>query len=173
MSAYWATYESPLGPLTLIGQDGVLRQLRFPGRAARLREEHRRPDVLAEALGQLGEYFSGERQSFELPLDLIGSPFQRQVWEQLQAIPYGTTVSYGELSQRIGGAGDAREVGAAVGRTPLPILVPCHRVIGANGDLVGYGGGLERKQTLLDLEARVAAGLTPEPAWAFRQLSLG
>lgn len=169
--ASWVTYESPLGPLTLVEREGGLRQLRFPGRDGGLSEDQRRPDAFAEALEQLGEYFAGERRAFELPLDLVGSPFQRQVWEQLRAIPYGTTVSYKELAQRVGRPDEAREVGAAVGRTPLPIIVPCHRVIASNGDLTGYGGGLQRKQALLDLEASVAAGRSPEPAWAFRQLS--
>ncbi len=172
MSACWATYESPLGPLTLVAREGELRQLRFPGYGARLREELRRPAALAGTLGQLEQYFAGERRAFELPLELVGSPFQRQVWEQLLEIPYGTTVSYGELARRIGRPDDARKVGAAVGRTPVPIVVPCHRVIGSNGDLTGYGGGLQRKRALLEIEASVAAGRPPEPAWEFRQLTL-
>jgi methylated-DNA-[protein]-cysteine S-methyltransferase len=173
MASYWATYESPLGPLTLVEREGGLRRLHFPGRGGRLSEDLRRPRAFADVLEQLGEYFAGERRAFDLPLDLVGSPFQRQVWEQLQAIPYGTTISYKELAQRVGRPDDAREVGAAVGRTPLPIIVPCHRVVASNGDLTGYLGGLQRKQALLDLEASVAAGRRPEPAWAFRQLSLG
>ena len=172
MDTAWATYESPLGPLTLVGGERGLRRLRFPGDGGRPSENLHRPSALAPALGQLEEYFAGERQTFELPFEIGGSPFQRQVWEQLRAIPYGTTVSYKELAQRLGRPGEAREVGAAVGRTPLPILIPCHRVVASNGDLTGYLGGLQRKQALLDLEASVAAGRGPAPAWAFRQLTL-
>ncbi|HET6998205.1 MAG TPA: methylated-DNA--[protein]-cysteine S-methyltransferase [Solirubrobacterales bacterium] len=172
MDAYWATYESPLGPLTLLGGDQGLRGLRFPGRGGGLSEAQHRPDAFAPALEQLAEYFAGERQAFELAFEIGGSQFQRQVWEQLREIPYGTTVSYKELAQRLGRPGEAREVGAAVGRTPLPILIPCHRVVASNGDLTGYLGGLQRKQALLDLEASVAAGRGPAPAWAFRQLTL-
>jgi methylated-DNA-[protein]-cysteine S-methyltransferase len=173
MSTRWARYESPLGPLTLVAQEDRLRQLRFPGRGGGLGEDRHSPEAFAAALEQLRQYFAGERQAFELPLELVGSPFQRQVWARLQEIPYGTTISYKELAQRVGRPGEAREVGTAVGRTPLPILVPCHRVIASNGDLTGYGGGLERKQALLDLEASVVAGRPPEPAWAFRQMTLG
>lgn len=172
MKTFWETYESPLGPLTLVGQGERLRRLHFPGRGGRLSEGLRRPRALAPALAQLEQYFAGERRAFELPLEPIGSLFQRQVWEQLLAIPYGTTVSYKELARRLGRPGEAREVGAAIGRTPLPIVIPCHRVVASNGDLTGYLGGLQRKRALLDLEASVVAGRPPEPAWAFRQLSL-
>jgi methylated-DNA-[protein]-cysteine S-methyltransferase len=171
-NAYWTTYESPLGPLTLVGREGRLRRLHFPGQVGRLNEDLRCPEAFTEARDQLDEYFAGERRDFELPLDLLGSPFQRAVWEQLLAIPYGTTISYTELAQRVGRPDRVRAVGATVGRTPLPIVVPCHRVVAANGDLTGYLGGLQRKQALLDLEAQVAAGRTPEPAWAFRQMAL-
>jgi methylated-DNA-[protein]-cysteine S-methyltransferase len=169
----WDVYESPIGPLTLIARDGGLRQLLFPRKGQRLSEELRRPQALAEAREQLEEYFAGERREFELPLEPQGAPTLRRVWEELREIPYGTTVSYKELAERVGRPGEAREIGTAVGRTPLPILIPCHRVIGSNGDLTGYGGGLHRKRALLDLEGRVAAGLDPEPAWAFKQLALG
>jgi methylated-DNA-[protein]-cysteine S-methyltransferase len=169
----WDVYESPLGPLTLIGREGRLRQLQFPRKGQRLSEETRRPRELAAAREQLEQYFAGERRRFDLALEPHGPPPLLRVWEELRTIPYGTTVSYKELAERVGRPGEFREIGAAVGRTPLPILIPCHRVIGANGDLTGYGGGLHRKQALLDLEGRVAAGLDPEPAWAFRQLVLG
>ena len=106
---------------------------------------------------QLTEYFSQERSAFDLPLALDGSGFQLRVWSALREIPFGETVSYGELATRIARPGedapDPRDVGAAVGRTPTPIVVPCHRVIGSDGSLVGYGGGLDRKRALLDLEA--------------------
>ena len=169
----WDVCESPLGPLTLVAaSDGRLTGVFFPKRARGLAETGRRPDLLADAVRQLDEYFGGERQRFELRLDLRGSSFQRRVWDELERIPFGTTVSYGELARRIGQPGEAREVGGAVGRTPVPIVVPCHRVIGADGSLTGYGGGLQRKQALLDLEARVATGREPEPAWATRQTQL-
>jgi methylated-DNA-[protein]-cysteine S-methyltransferase len=173
MSTLWARYESPLGPLTLVARESRLRQLRFPSHSGGLSEERHNQGAFAAALEQLRQYFAGERQVFELPLELVGSPFQRQVWAQLLEIPYGTTISYKELAQRVGRPGEAREVGAAVGRTPTPILVPCHRVIASSGDLTGYGGGLPRKRALLDLEASVAAGRPPQPAWEFRQMSLG
>ncbi len=169
----WDVYESPIGPLTLIARDGGLRRLLFPRKGQRLSEELRRPRELAAAREQLEQYFAGERRQFDLPLETVGAPSLRRVWEELRQIPYGTTVSYKELAERVGRPGEAREIGAAVGRTPLPILIPCHRVIGSGGDLTGYGGGLHRKQALLDLEGRVAAGLDPEPAWAFKQLALG
>lgn len=110
------------------------------------------PGALSEALSQLRAYFSGERRAFDLPLDVRGTDFQRSVWEQVALIPYGETVSYGEIARRIGKPGGARAVGAAVGANPLPIIVPCHRVLGADGSLTGYGGGLEIKEALLRLE---------------------
>jgi methylated-DNA-[protein]-cysteine S-methyltransferase len=159
-------FESPVGPLTLVAWDGTLRAVHFPAAgsppatpapAGRSPEASagRDQNLLAEAAGQLGQYFAGERRRFELPLTLSGTPFQRRVWEELRTIPHGETVSYGELARRIGKPGEAREVGSAVGRTPTPIVVPCHRVIGADGALVGYGGGLPRKRALLDLEQGV------------------
>jgi methylated-DNA-[protein]-cysteine S-methyltransferase len=169
----WTPYESPIGTLRLVSRDRSLRRLLFPGRAPRLSEGQRRPEAFAAARAQLGEYFAGERRGFELALEPLGSASQRRVWSELLAIPYGETVSYRELAERVGRPGEAREIGAVVGQTPLPILIPCHRVIGSGGELTGYGGGLHRKQALLDLEASVAAGREPGPAWAFRQLVLG
>lgn len=150
-----STYESPLGTLTLIAGDGVLRQMMFPEEGAEPEPRDPRAQELAAAHAQLDQYFAGERQRFELPLVLLGSSFERQVWEQLRQIPFGTTVSYGELAGRLGleHPEAAREVGAAVARTPLPVIVPCHRVVGADGALTGYRGGLERKRALLALEA--------------------
>jgi methylated-DNA-[protein]-cysteine S-methyltransferase len=168
----WVVYESPIGPLTVVGGPAGLRGLFFPGRARNLRESDHRPEQLKEAVEQLEEYFAGERQGFELKLDIHGTVFQRSVWRQLLEIPYGTTTSYGEVARRIGRPGEAREVGWAVGRTPVPIIVPCHRVVGADGALTGYGGGLPRKRVLLDLESRAAAGLETEPAWVFRQMTI-
>ena len=175
----WTTYESPLGPLTLIAGPSGITNVHFPGRSPRLDEAARRP--MPEAVDQLEAYFAGEHRAFELDLDLHGLPLQQAVWEQLLEIPYGTTTTYGELARRIDAshypAGlepykRVRLAAAAVGRTPTPILVPCHRVIGADGSLTGYLGGLQRKQALLDLEGWSAAGQAPDPSWAARQLPM-
>lgn len=175
----WTIYEGPLGPLTLIAGPGGLRNVHFPGRSPRLREDAQRQ--MAEVVDQLEAYFAGERKAFELDLDLRGSPLQKLVWEQLLEIPYGATTTYGELAGRIDESlypdglepyKRVRLVGAAIGRTPTPILVPCHRVIGADGSLTGYGGGLQRKKALLDLESGGAEGRTAVPGWANRQLAM-
>jgi methylated-DNA-[protein]-cysteine S-methyltransferase len=168
----WDIHESPLGPLTVERGPHGLTALSFPGRGGTRDERRRDPAALADALAQLDEYFAGERRAFDLPLDLGGTPFQRRVWAQLRGVPHGATVTYAELARAVGRPDIVRAVAAAVGRTPVPIVVPCHRVVGAGGALTGYGGGLQRKAALLDLERRVAAGLAPEPAWAFRQLAL-
>jgi methylated-DNA-[protein]-cysteine S-methyltransferase len=168
-----ATYDSPLGVLTLTADARGLTALRFPDRdAAPVAARDPAPAWLADAVMQLDEYFRGARRRFDVALNLAGTSFQRAVWERLLEISYGTTISYGALAQELGRPDRVRAVAAAVGRTPVPIVVPCHRVIGADGSLTGYGGGLHRKQALLDLERRVAAGLEPAPAWAFRQLAL-
>jgi methylated-DNA-[protein]-cysteine S-methyltransferase len=168
----WATYESPIGRLTLLGGPDGLRELHFPGHGGPRDEAARDDEMLAVAIQQLDEYFAGRRRRFELTLDLRGTPFQHQVWAELAAIPYGATRSYGSLGIAIGRPDRFRAVGAAVGRTPVPIIVPCHRAVGANGDLTGYRGGLHRKQALLELEAAVS-GEEPLPAlWARRQLPL-
>ena len=172
MTTAWDVTESPLGPLTIAAGPRGLTALSFPGHGA-ARDERARDRVgLAPAVAQLGEYFAGGRRAFELALDLGGTPFQQRVWAALRRIPYGATVTYTELAQAVGGPDIVRAVAAAVGRTPVPIVVPCHRVVGAGGALTGYGGGLQRKAALIDLEQRVADGRAPEPAWAFRQLAL-
>jgi methylated-DNA-[protein]-cysteine S-methyltransferase len=149
----WHVHETPLGALTLIASARGLRALRFPGRGAALAAAVRDPEALADAARQLDEYFAGERTAFDLPVDLgDGTPFQRRVWAALREIPYGTTVTYTELAEAVGRPDIVRAVAAAVGRTPVPIVVPCHRVVGASGALTGYGGGLPRKRALLDLE---------------------
>lgn len=155
METFWSTYESPVGELTLIARGGRLRGVRFPGGGNGLAPELRQPDEFANLTRQLDEYFAGERCEFDIAVELEGSDFQRAVWAQLREIPFGATVSYGELAKRLGleEPEAARDVGSAVGQTPTPIVVPCHRVVGTNGDLVGYGGGLERKRALLDLES--------------------
>jgi methylated-DNA-[protein]-cysteine S-methyltransferase len=171
-AAAWTVCESPLGPLTLVGGDDGLRAIYFPGRSGPVDEAARDSRPFADAIDQLAAYFAGERRRFELSLSLEGTPFQRRVWAALAEIPYGRTTSYGELAAQIGRPDRVRAVGAAVGRTPVPIIVPCHRVIGADGSLTGYGGGLQRKRWLLDLESRVRGGSAPPAIWAGRQLSL-
>jgi methylated-DNA-[protein]-cysteine S-methyltransferase len=171
-SLAWTVVESPLGPLTLTGDDAGLHAVYFRGRSGPLDEAARDAAPFAQVETQLGEYFAGERVAFELPLVLAGTAFQRRVWEVLQTIEYGATRSYGDVAAEIGRLDRIRAVGAAVGRTPVPIIVPCHRVIGADGSLTGYGGGLQRKQALLDLESRVRGGAAPPGLRAGRQLSL-
>lgn len=172
MNTTWTTYESPIGSLTLVGGPTGLARLYFAGHGGSFDEAHRDPDPLRDAVAQLDEYFKGRRQRFELALDLQGTPFQRAVWAQLAAIPFGETRAYGELARAIGRPDRARAVGAAVGRTPVPIIVPCHRAIGADGSLTGYLGGLHVKRGLLGLEAAVR-GQRPVPdVWSERQLSL-
>jgi methylated-DNA-[protein]-cysteine S-methyltransferase len=159
-----ATIDTPIGPLTLVAGDDGLRGIRFATEPARLpADEPPEPDhpVLVETARQLGEYFAGERQAFDLPLRPVGTAFQLAAWRALTTIPYGRTMSYGEQARRLGDAGRARAVGAANGSNPLPIVVPCHRVIGADGSLTGFGGGLEVKAWLLDHERRVAGETLP------------
>jgi methylated-DNA-[protein]-cysteine S-methyltransferase len=169
----WSIYESPIGPLTLVGGPTGLRGLYFPGRGGPLDEGARDDELLAPAVDQLGEYFAGDRRAFDLTLDLVGTQFQRQVWDQLLTIPFGVTTTYGTIARTIGRPDRSRAVGAAVGRTPIPIIVPCHRVVGSTGDLTGYGGGLHRKRALLDMEAAVAGGEPLPEIWRGRQLTLG
>jgi methylated-DNA-[protein]-cysteine S-methyltransferase len=149
---HWDVVDTPIGALTLVAGEAGLRAIHFPGRAPDLDPADRDADRLACAAAQLREYFAGARTAFHLPLDLGGTPLQRAVWERLQAIPCGTTTTYTRLAQEVGRPGAVRAVGAAVGRTPVPIVVPCHRVLGADGSLTGYAGGLERKRALLDHE---------------------
>jgi methylated-DNA-[protein]-cysteine S-methyltransferase len=148
--------DSPIGPLGLVATPDGLAGVQF--HAHGYPSEGTSP-ILDEASKQLTAYFAGELTAFDLPLDLEGSEFQRRCWLALATIPYGQTVSYGEQARRLGyGPEKARAVGAANGQNPLPLVLPCHRVIGADGSLVGYGGGLERKRALLAHEAEVAAG---------------
>jgi len=174
----WTIYESPLGALTVVGSRRGIRSIYFPGRSPRLDESARAP--LTDTVKQLEQYFAGERKDFELSLDLNGTPFQLLVWERLRQIPYGSTISYGELAGQVESSAypddlepyqRVRLAAATVGRTPTPIVVPCHRVIGADGSLTGYGGGLPRKRTLLDLERRVT-GLPVKPDRDLEQLAL-
>jgi methylated-DNA-[protein]-cysteine S-methyltransferase len=157
--AHWTIYESPIGPLTLVAGPRGLTDLNFPGRFSVPAGTPERP--MPEVARQLDAYFAGELREFGLPLDPRGTPLQKAVWRALLEIPYGETASYGEQAAKIDPVlfdtdvelwQRARVVGAANGRNPISIVVPCHRVIGADGSLTGYGGGLERKQALLDLE---------------------
>ncbi|MCV7202461.1 cysteine methyltransferase [Mycolicibacterium peregrinum] len=150
----YRTMDSPVGLLTLAGRDGRLMHLRMvdqtyePSREGWERDDAAFPD----AVDQLTAYFAGDLTEFDLELDMVGTQFQRRVWEALLTIPYGETCSYGEIARQIGSPSGSRAVGLANGHNPIGIIVPCHRVIGANGNLTGYGGGLDRKRALLELE---------------------
>lgn len=151
-----ATIDSPVGPLTITAEDGALtglhmhRQRHFPAIPATAEHDDA---ALAPVVEQLRAYFAGELTAFELTLDLRGTPFQRRVWGALQEIPYGETISYGELARWVGNPNASRAVGTANGHNPVAIVVPCHRVIAADGGIGGYGGGLDRKTWLLQHEA--------------------
>ncbi len=172
MSIYYRHVDSPVGPLLLAASDAGLHAIEFHA------SQHpvRRSDgwhpgdhpLLRAAEKQLREYFAGTRHTFDLPLAPAGTDFQQRVWQTLATIPYGQTISYAELAARINRAGASRAVGAANGRNPLPIVLPCHRVIGANGSLTGFGGGLPVKRFLLELEGALPGQLelTAHPAGA-------
>ena len=151
-----AACETPVGRLTLVAGDAGLRRVLWPGEAPPVGAEPGTDPVLDAAIAQLEEYFAGARKAFDLPLDLAGTAFQRRAWLELAAIPYGATRSYGAQAQRLGRPGAARAVGAANARNPLPIVLPCHRLVGARGALTGFAGGLEVKRALLAYEARAA-----------------
>ena len=147
--------DSPVGPLMLAADDHALRHIEFRDNChpADRRDWHGGDnEVLQAAQQQLGEYFAGRRRVFDLPLAPVGTQFQRAVWQALADIPYGGTISYAQVAQRLGNPHGTRAVGAANGRNPLPIVLPCHRVIGADGGLTGFGGGLPTKEFLLRLE---------------------
>ncbi len=158
-TATHTTVGSSLGDLTVTARGGSVTGLYFP-------HHWYLPDRAAfgeysdtgfdDVRRQLDEYLAGERREFDLPVRTAGSPFQERVWQLIRQVPYGSTVSYGELARAIGGGTTAREVGAATGRNPVSIIIPCHRVVGASGGLTGYAGGLRRKRALLDLEQDVA-----------------
>ncbi len=150
--------DSPIGTLLIAGDADAVRVIHFPknGRASKPAPEwiESAKGPVSHAIKQLKEYFAGKRTDFDLPLAPEGTEFQRTVWQRLQEIPYGETISYGELAKRVGNPKASRAVGAANGQNPIPIVIPCHRVIGANGKLTGFGGGLPTKEALLALEAR-------------------
>lgn len=150
----YAILASPLGDLLAVSDGRHLTGLYFNTHPPREAGDPAEADamVFRETAGQLGEYFEGKRKEFDLPLHLRGTPFQLRVWHLLRTIPYGLTISYKQLAEWTGSPDSTRAVGRANGQNPISIIVPCHRVIGSNGMLVGYGGGLERKAALLDLE---------------------
>ena len=166
MERYWHEMDSAIAPLTLVSDGQALVGLYFPGHrhiADRSRNgtfvgdgELDHQPVLREARVQLTDYFAGRRRDFDLPVAPSGTPFQHRVWAALRKIPYATTHSYGQVARSIGSRGAARAVGMANGRNPLSIIVPCHRVIGSDGSLIGYGGGEANKRALLDLETGYA-----------------
>jgi len=149
--------ESPVGPLLLAADEGRLREILFVnGRTPASPDPSWKKDdaPLKETIRQLREYFAGKREDFDLPLSPQGTTFQLKVWKRLCEIPYGETISYGELARRIDNPNASRAVGLANGSNPIPIVIPCHRVIGSNGKLTGYGGGLPIKEKLLALERK-------------------
>lgn len=159
VKTYYTEFSSPVGRLRLHGTDTVLTGVFMEmhhGKPLAKPAAVRDAAPFRGARQQFEEYFAGERREFSLVLDMNGTDFQRRVWGALREIPYGRTISYGELARRIGNPGAVRAVGLANGRNPISIIVPCHRVIGADGTLTGYGGGLDRKKFLLDLEGSVA-----------------
>lgn len=168
---YFSLMPSPVGPLTLVADDDALIGLHFDSdpsgvgpRAGWVRDDRR----LREASAQLGEYFAGRRRTFDLPLAPRGTEFRKLVWRALQTIPYGQTATYGEIARAIGQPQASRAIGGANHHNPLAIFIPCHRVIGSDGSLTGYGGGLPRKRLLLDLESggqtELFAARTTRPA---------
>jgi methylated-DNA-[protein]-cysteine S-methyltransferase len=160
---HYTHIDSPVGPLLLAADDDGLRLVEFesPKHPAKVGADWQPGGnaVLAETSRQLGEYFAGTRRDFDLPLAPQGTEFQRSVWWKLAGIPYGETISYAQLASRVGKPSATRAVGAANGRNPLPIVLPCHRVIGADGSLTGFGGGLPTKQFLLALEGALPNAL--------------
>jgi methylated-DNA-[protein]-cysteine S-methyltransferase len=157
---YYDLYESPHGQMLLVAEGEGLSGVYFEGQKyhAQVEPEWRRDArhaPLLQAKRELAEYFGGERKCFESPLAPEGTPFQRSVWKAISTVDFGKTITYGELARRAGCIGSARAAGAATGRNPITILVPCHRIVGSNGSLTGYAGGLARKRALLALESGI------------------
>jgi methylated-DNA-[protein]-cysteine S-methyltransferase len=158
MRSVHCRYESPQGLMFLLSDGTGVTGVYFAGQKYapeldRMGEESTRASVLVEARRQLDLYFSGVLQNFVLPLTARGTPFQQDVWKAISSVPYGTTISYGELAKRLGRR-SARAVGTAVGRNPISVVIPCHRIVGSNGSLTGYAGGFNRKRALIQLEVR-------------------
>jgi methylated-DNA-[protein]-cysteine S-methyltransferase len=180
MEINWTVLDSPIDPLTVVAGPEGITNIHFAGHTPRLPQASRRP--LPDAVGQLQSYFAGERRAFELDLDPRGAPLQLAVWRQLLQIPYGETTTYGEIAGRVDESlydpgletyRRARVVGAAIGRNPISIVVPCHRVIGADGSLTGFFGGLHRKEILLELEGWSPTAKTRRRSQADGQLAIG
>ena len=157
----YARIPSPVGDLLAVADGGSLVELSFEAQRALARRQksaskplREAPSEFARVRTELSAYFAGELRDFELPLAPVGAAFEQRVWRALLTIPYGTTTSYGAIARELGAPNAARAVGTANGRNPIPIVIPCHRVIGSTGSLTGYGGGLARKRLLLDLESR-------------------
>ena len=158
MNAVFTTYlESPVGLIEINADDAGILSILFTDDTERTEREEN--DISVSAKAELAEYFSGIRKTFDLPLHFSGTDFQQRVWTQLQAIPYGTTVSYLDLAKKLGDPKCIRAAASANGKNPFAIIVPCHRVVGSNNDLVGYAGGLWRKRWLLEHENKTANGL--------------
>lgn len=159
MATRYTSFDSPIGPLLVAGDEHGLRRVSLPSERSAVRPDQawiEDTGAFGEARRQFDAYFRGDLRDFDLPLAPVGTPFQQRVWRALRAIPYGRTASYRDVAVAIGQPAAVRAVGLANGRNPLPIVVPCHRVIGSDGSLTGYGGGLEAKRFLLDLERRHA-----------------
>ena len=176
MSYVYKTMKSPVGTLKLVGSDEGLAAILWENenpRRVRLQvdSEDKRHPVLLEAEGQLNEYFAGKRTTFTVKLDFVGTPFQKKVWKAMLSIPFGQTRSYGDLAKQIGNPKAMRAVGAANGKNPLAIMGPCHRVIGASGNLTGYAGGLDAKALLLRLEGRDVNGQVVSTPAAMKEKS--
>jgi methylated-DNA-[protein]-cysteine S-methyltransferase len=154
---YFEVMETPLGEILLSSDGDSLCGLSFYPFEFRAESKQNLP-IFGEAKKQLAAYFAGELKSFDLAIRLEGSPFQMKVWQELLKIPYGTTITYKQLAERLGDVKSIRAVGKANGQNPIPIIVPCHRVIGSNGKLIGYGGGIEKKLFLLRLERSILFG---------------
>jgi len=155
---YFAKLPSPVGELTICANDDAITAVAFPGDIATPDNEPQPNELVRRAMDQLQDYFSGQRKGFDLPLNPAGTAFQQSVWQALLTVPYGRTASYGEIAAAIGNAKASRAVGLANGRNPIAIVVPCHRIIGRNGSLTGYGGGLDRKRWLLTHERGARPG---------------
>jgi methylated-DNA-[protein]-cysteine S-methyltransferase len=159
--------DSPIGELTLVGVERTLSGVYFPGHWTRPDPAtfgERSERGFEQVEGQIAEYFAGERTTFALAISRVGDGFQRKVWGLIELIPYGQTTTYGDLARELGDATLARAVGGAVGHNPLSVIVPCHRVVGKNGQLTGYAGGLDRKRFLLELEALPSVREEPTPS---------
>lgn len=159
-SFFYTSLDSPVGALVLTSNGEAITGLfmeKYKGRPMSIGDWTRDDGFFHDAADQLRAYFAGELTDFDLPIATGGAPFQQRVWADLRKIPYGSTISYGELARRIGNPKASRAVGSANGDNPISIIIPCHRVIGSNGKLTGYGGGIERKKFLLEFEAEVLA----------------